>query len=351
LYSIDSIIEQMVKMQCILTSRLDCVIMSTYSHQTYNMNRNSFHNPRLSKPPNIKNKHGFFRNRYRWYSVAVIFALLPFLAADTDGFVQTAFTSNVDYSHDIFIARKPVIPDFIVADAIKELPEIKPAENQQEPEPGQSLDESTEQKLSEAGYGTPKPDTPVEQPTQNLKPVDKVIPKPANPQRRSEIIFSRLRIRAPIQWSQLSDIFESNPDGSVNFGKEIQEDLSKGPLSTPIQRLLVDGVVHMASSQPPGNLGNSYIIGHSSNYQTVKSNYNYVFANLKNARNGDEFIIYDIDGRELTFEVFENIIIDAGDSRTAYKAYPDRRVVTLQASVLVNGRPLKRQLIRGELKL
>ena len=302
----------------------------------------------------------FFKNRYRWYSIAVIFALLPFLAADTGSFAQTAFTSNVEYSQDIIIAKKPILKEFSAEVALQELAsEIPDPDNQINPT--QVMDESIQKKLLEAGYDLGQnPENPTQTPGQEpgnnppaqitQLPLEKLVPKPSSPQYTNRLVFSKVGITAPVLWSKLDDIFEKNPDGTINFNRSIEEDLSKGPLSTPVQRLLTKGVVHMSFSTAPGNFGNSYIIGHSSNYQSVKSDYNRVFEKLKNAKNGDQFVVYDQDGRELKFKVFENIIIDAKDSATAYQAFSDRRVVTLQASVLVNGKPTKRQLVRGELQ-
>jgi hypothetical protein len=57
----------------------------------------------------------------------------------------------------------------------------------------------------------------------------------------------------------------------------------------------------------------------------------------------------------MKFKVFEAITIRAEDTEIAYKSFGDRRVVTLQGSVLeiVNGflQPTKRWLTRGELVL
>ena len=148
---------------------------------------------------------------------------------------------------------------------------------------------------------------------------------------------------------------KKNVDGTVNVLKPITEkesDIKAGNYeSIPIQKLLKDGVVHLADSVMPGEVGNSYLVGHSSNYRQVISNYNFVFATLTQAKEGDEFIIFDPDGRELKFKVFGSIVIDFTDVATAVKDYGEKRVVTLQASVLVNGKPLKRRLVRGELIL
>ncbi len=161
--------------------------------------------------------------------------------------------------------------------------------------------------------------------------------------------FTGLGINSPIIFATMGDIFETNPDGSINTSKPIQENLKNGPLSTPVQRLLTKGVVHLPFTPNSGEFGNSYIIGHSSNYASVKSVYNDIFKNLNKAKIGDEFTIYNSEGKGMIFRVFESLVVNTGDVDKAYQNFDSRRVVTLQASVLVGGKPLKRLLVRGEL--
>jgi len=161
--------------------------------------------------------------------------------------------------------------------------------------------------------------------------------------------FPNLRIQSPLIYASLADIFQKNSDGSININSPILEDLRKGPLSTPVQRLLTKGIVHLPFSPNPGELGNSYIVGHSSNYASVKSDYNYIFKDLNKAKIGDEFTIYNNSGQGMVFKVFESVVVSYDDVEQAYQDFETRRVVTLQASVLVNGKPLRRLLVRGEL--
>jgi len=327
------------------------------------------------------NKKKVFRNRYRWYSILVIFAIVPLLAADTFNFPQTVFTTGARYDINSFIAKKIEAKSFNPSEAIAAL--------------DQKSEKSQIIKITGQGVSVPEPDSmakapdlvikqPDTNPTQNStdkptsnpptnenqnpvtnpapeaprsKTLDEIVAKPDSPQFRSQLVYSKVKIKAPIIWSKLDDLYEKNSDGSINILKQIaekEEDIKKGNYeSTPIQKLLKDGVVHLADSVMPGEIGNSYVIGHSSNYRQVISNYNYVFATLTQSKIGDEFIIFDPDGRELKFKVFDVTVIDFTDVETAYfpKGIDGKRVVTLQASVLVNGKPLKRRLVRGELQV
>jgi hypothetical protein len=176
-------------------------------------------------------------------------------------------------------------------------------------------------------------------------------------------------VEAPIIYASFQDFFEQDKTKSeniVDFSKPIQEDkaeVNKGNYeSVPVQRLLRDGVVHLPFSTHPGELGHSFIVGHSSNFSTVQSDYNEVFKPIeRKTKVGDIFYIYDFEGRKLKFEVFEAISVSEEDVSTAYRTFPNSsfpdkdRVVTLQASILetVNGRlePTKRWLTRGQLVL
>jgi hypothetical protein len=194
-------------------------------------------------------------------------------------------------------------------------------------------------------------------------PLDKLIPRPANAKLKSFIKYPAYpSVSANIVWSELKDLFETNEDGSLKKNsagefipiEEKQEDIRAGNyLSVPIQRLLVEGVVHLAWTIDPGEIGNSYIVGHTSNFSSVKSAYNFIFKPLeRTSKVGEEFFIYDKYGRELKFRVFEVLDIDAENKeeiKIAYRQYTDRRVVTLQGSILVNGQPTRRWLTRGEL--
>jgi sortase (surface protein transpeptidase) len=165
------------------------------------------------------------------------------------------------------------------------------------------------------------------------------------------------KIEAPIKYAKYDQYYEKNDDGTLNLQKAIIEDRALveagNPLTTPIQNLLTEGVVRVPTSAFPGELGNSYIVGHSSNFTSVKSDYNFVFKDLEKVNNGDIFYVYDHTGRKLPFKVFEEIVIKEEDVATAYKPFADKRVVTLQGSVLekIDGKmkPTKRLLVRGEL--
>lgn len=190
---------------------------------------------------------------------------------------------------------------------------------------------------------------------ENPQSLDNLVPRPQNAQLVNFLRYPKYNINTPIIHAGFFDYFEKNANQTANFNKSISEDTTKNdPLANPIQKLLVGGIVHLPFSPEPGEIGNSYIIGHSSNYSFIKSSYNTIFKPLEStSKVGEEFIIYDRFGRELKFRVFESLKIAGSDSTEAYKNFPDKRVVTLQTSILTftsgTWQPTHRWLTRGEL--
>jgi hypothetical protein len=190
-------------------------------------------------------------------------------------------------------------------------------------------------------------------PNQKTQTLDDLIPRPANPTRFSFLSYPDYKVNAPIVYTSFQDLFATAPDGQLDFNSP----LSQNSTDSPVQMKLRDGIVHLAFTPQPGEIGNSYIIGHSSNFSYVKSSYNTIFKPLeKRTKPGETFIIYDRFGRELVFEVFETKAIQAEDTNEAYKIFgPNDRVVTLQTSILElkDGKfqPTKRWLTRGILKV
>lgn len=208
---------------------------------------------------------------------------------------------------------------------------------------------------------------------QQPQPLDEIVPAssdcpstdPAKPdsinikQKKNWFIFEKYSVEAPIQNGSFQDFYISNPTtGYIDITQPIQEDpraIAAGNYeSVPVQRLLKEGIVHLPISPAPGQVGNSYIIGHTSNFPQVKSDYNFIFKPFeRNSQVGDEFTVWDHFCRKLKFRVFESLAIREEDVDTAYKNFGDKRVVTLQGSILelVNGylQPTKRWLTRGEL--
>lgn len=195
--------------------------------------------------------------------------------------------------------------------------------------------------------------------------LDDIISRPNKPDpgKINLLVYPKYDIRVPIIYTEPADFYYKKADGSVDYSRPIDPSVLSPYESTqiPLQVKLRDGVVHLSpevypTSVLPGEIGNAYIVGHSSNYNWVQSNYNEIFKPIEQrSQPGEEFIIYDQFGRELKFKVFDAALIRYDNTEEAFRLYDDRRVVTLQTSVLTwqGGvlKPTHRWLTRGELVL
>jgi Sortase domain len=190
--------------------------------------------------------------------------------------------------------------------------------------------------------------------------IQNLVPAPIDCEKRSTLSYPQYKIEAPIQYLSYSDMFGLNSDGSVNFNEDpvFENHPIYGDINSPIQKKLELGVVHLTTISPlPGEVGNSYIVGHSSNWGFIKSDYNTVFKPIeRTSKSGEEFYIYDDMCRKLKFKVFESLEIEDSNVMEAYKNFGDKRVVTLQGSIVSyrpegGVQPYQRWLTRGELVL
>lgn len=93
-----------------------------------------------------------------------------------------------------------------------------------------------------------------------------------------------------------------------------------------IQSKLTQGVVHYASTAVPGEAGNTFITGHSSNFWWIKGAYNYIFVNLDKMAIGDQAKIYH-NGNKYVYSVSEIKTVEPND--TAVLAQTDTPTLTL----------------------
>jgi sortase (surface protein transpeptidase) len=181
--------------------------------------------------------------------------------------------------------------------------------------------------------------------------LNSLFPKPDNPSRSNFVSIPNYKINAPIVYASFDDVYERSANGEIDFFKPRDTSDVKSPYQVKLQ----EGVVCDPRSPFPGDIGNSYCVGHSSNYSFIKSNYNEVFKPImQKGKIGEEIIIFDPYGRELKFRIFETLSIEEKEVEKAYKRFDNRRVLTLQTSIVTyrlekGWYPYQRWLVRGEL--
>lgn len=110
---------------------------------------------------------------------------------------------------------------------------------------------------------------------------------------------------------------------------------------------LKKGVVRYPGTARPGEVGNTFIFGHSSNYPWVISEYNEVFALLNTLTTGDDIIVY-YDQKKYTYRVTDRATVDPGDTKVLSARDPKKKEISLMTCWPV-GTTLERYIIFGEL--
>lgn len=107
------------------------------------------------------------------------------------------------------------------------------------------------------------------------------------------------------------------------------------------------GVVRYPGTARPGEKGNAFIFGHSSNYPWVKSDYNDVFALLDTLVEGDEIIVY-YHQKKFVYRVSDRAVVKPGDVSVLQARDPEKKEISLMTCWPI-GTTLERLIIFGEL--
>ncbi len=110
---------------------------------------------------------------------------------------------------------------------------------------------------------------------------------------------------------------------------------------------LEKGVVRYPGSALPGEQGNSFIFGHSSNYPWLKGSYNDIFALLDDLEFGDQIIVY-YNQKKFVYVVKEKKVVKPGDVKVLDRD-PAQKELSLMTCWPV-GTTLKRMLVFTELQ-
>lgn len=114
-----------------------------------------------------------------------------------------------------------------------------------------------------------------------------------------------------------------------------------------LQIALTQGVTHYPGTALPGEAGNAFYFGHSSDFLTKPGDYKTVFALLPEIKVGDVANITDRTGRLFTYEVFDKQIVSASQTEFLSQGDKSGKLLTLQTSYPV-GTALKRYIVRAK---
>ena len=160
------------------------------------------------------------------------------------------------------------------------------------------------------------------------KPIDqqteqreiKSVPEKMEP---NKLIIPRLNLDLPIVYA--------SEDSEGEFQKDLQS-----------------GVVHFPDTANPGEPGNVYIFGHSSDYIWSKGNYKHAFSLLPQIKIGDSIVISNQAGDKFIYIVTETKIVSPKDKSVLGQFDYKQKLLTLQTSYPL-GTALKRFIVISKL--
>ena len=132
-----------------------------------------------------------------------------------------------------------------------------------------------------------------------------------------------------------------NVNAPIQYVNEVNEDI--------FQVALRDGVVHYPGTAEMGQVGNTYIFGHSSDMAFVPGNYKTVLALLPSIAKGAEIVVSGKDGVMYRYEVYEQFVAENTDVHLLEQNTDGRKILTVQTSYPV-GTALRRYIVKAELK-
>ncbi|MFA5946641.1 MAG: sortase [Patescibacteria group bacterium] len=111
---------------------------------------------------------------------------------------------------------------------------------------------------------------------------------------------------------------------------------------------LARGVVHYPGTAMPGEFGNVYIFGHSSDLPWSIGQYKTIFAPLPQIQNGEKITLTDHAGRQFVYEVFETKVVMPNDLSVLSQYEFKEKLLSVQTSYPL-GTALKRFIVLARL--
>lgn len=115
-----------------------------------------------------------------------------------------------------------------------------------------------------------------------------------------------------------------------------------------LHEALEKGAVHFTSSALPGQIGQTIILGHSSPMGWPKVNYDWVFSQINELKEGDELIL-DVENKKYVYSVKQKFFLDRGDEIPENDLTKGKNVLIL-VSCWPPGKDIKRIAVEAEIK-
>lgn len=114
------------------------------------------------------------------------------------------------------------------------------------------------------------------------------------------------------------------------------------------QEALAKGVVHYPGTALPGQAGNAFYFGHSSDFGYKAGDYKTVFALLPQIELGETIEVSDSVGRVYKYEVVNTLVVSPTQTEVLSQGNREERLLTLQTSYPV-GTAFKRFIVQAKL--
>lgn len=114
------------------------------------------------------------------------------------------------------------------------------------------------------------------------------------------------------------------------------------------QKALADGVVHYPATAQPGERGNAYYFGHSSDLPWAKGDYKQVFAKLPDIRIGDSIYVSNSEGKTFHYKTIGTNIVKPSDTSVLSQFGYSKSMLSLQTSYPI-GTARERFILQAEL--
>ena len=134
-----------------------------------------------------------------------------------------------------------------------------------------------------------------------------------------------------------------------SLGIDVPVQYVNTPSEKDFQAALQNGVVHYPNTALPGQHGNVYIFGHSSDFIFLPGSYKHAFALLPRIQKGAQIFLTDSQGREYTYAVTMTFVAQNNDTSVLSQYGNQQYYLTLQTSYPV-GTALERYIVRAELE-
>jgi len=163
--------------------------------------------------------------------------------------------------------------------------------------------------------------------------------------------FHRPQPAAPAQQTSANETPHAEPDmlwiDSLRISAPIQ--YIDQANETTFQAALKNGVVHYPGTALPGQPGNVYIFGHSSDYLWSNGHYKTIFALLPRIAAGVEIRITGHDGQLYAYKVLKTAVVAPTDTSVLSQNGNKQKLLTVQTSYPV-GTALKRFVAIAQLE-